>query len=46
MYMNENNPDVKSMAIKRVLTKIERGERLNGNERMLYLQSKFPRRIK
>lgn len=46
MYMNENNPDVKTMAIKRVLTKIERGERLNDSERMLYLRSKFPRWIK
>jgi hypothetical protein len=43
MYINV---DVETIAIKRIRDKIAKGERLNSNEKMLYLRSQYPRCIK
>ena len=42
-HLNEMNPDIRAMRIRKIREKVEKGERLTDDEEKLYQESKHPR---
>ena len=43
LHLNEMNPDIRAMRIRKIREKVEKGERLTDDEEKLYQESKHPR---
>lgn len=43
MNLNEMNPDIRAMRIRKIYEKVKNGESLTTDEERLYRQSKHPR---
>ena len=42
-HLNEMNPDIRAMRIRRIRKKVKNGEKLSDDEEALYRESKHPR---
>ena len=42
-HLNEMNPDIRAMKVRRIREKVKKGERLTDDEEKLYLESIHPR---
>ena len=42
-HLNEMNPDIRAMRIRKIRGKVEKGERLTDDEERLYRESKYPK---
>ena len=42
-HLNEMNPDIRAMRIRKIREKVAKGQSLTDEEEKLYRQSKYPR---